>query len=282
MKDIYFNDGRYVPEDECLISVNDLVVLRGYGVFDFLVTYNGCPFHLEEHVMRLENSARHVRLKLNYSLDEIMEIVAQTVRRNPHHQESMIRIIHTGGISANGVTPEGNGILLVMVSPKNHWPAEWYRDGAKVVTNRIERVLPDAKSTNYLSAVYAMEAAHAQGAIESIYVDRNQRVLEGTTSNIFFFKNGRLITGDQDILPGVTRKVVLELLQDRFELDLRDVQMEEIKAMDEVFITSSTKEVVPIVQVDRATVGSGRPGPLTRKVMEIFHGYTAQYGQGTA
>ena len=279
MKDIYYVDGRYVADDQCLIPARDLIVLRGFGVFDFLVTYNKQPFHLRAHADRLANSARHIGLKLNHTPEEICRIVEATVGRNTHHTESNIRMVYTGGVSSDGVTPQGNGILIVMVTPKPEMPAEWYTDGAKVVTNRIERVIPDAKSTNYLSAVYAMEEAHRQDAIESIYMDRRDCLLEGTTSNIFFFSSGKLVTSNRDILPGVTRQVLLDLLQDHFQVDTRDVRHSELPAMEEVFITSSNKEVVPVIQVDGITIGSGRPGPQTQKVMALFRAYTAQYGQ---
>jgi len=280
MQDIYYVDGKFVPEDQCLIPAKDLVVLRGYGVFDFLVTYNRRPFYLEEHVARLANSARHIRLKLNHSEAEIMEVVEETVKRNPHHGESTIRIIYTGGISSDGVTPEGNGILVVMVAARKKLPASWYTKGAKVITNRIQRFIPDAKSTNYLAAIYAMEHAHQQGAIESIYVDRQGRLLEGTTSNIFFFKDSRLVTGKQDILPGVTRQVLLNLLKEHFALELRDIHYDELAGMNEAFISSSHREVVPIVGVDDIIIGQGRPGACTQKAMDIFRNYVSKYGQG--
>jgi branched-chain amino acid aminotransferase len=280
MKDIYYIDGKFVDDDQCLISARDLIVLRGYGIFDFLVTYNRRPFHLKEHVERFENSARYIRLKLNHTQKEIIAAVEETVARNTHHKESGIRMIYTGGGSLDGTTPRDNGSLLVMVTPKITLPAQCYTKGVKVITNRIERILPDAKSTNYLSAVYAMEQARKQQSVESIYVDPNDRMLEGTTSNIFFFKDGKLITVERGILPGVTRGVLLDLLRHRFEVQMRDVKMDELTSMDEIFITSSTKEVVPVVQVDEISIGDGRPGPQTRQVMEIFSEYTDKYGRG--
>ena len=176
--DTYYIDGQYVDEDNCVLSVKDIIVLRGFGVFDFLITYNKRPFYLKEHVQRLETSARKIGLKLRHSNDEICRIVEETIRRNPHHDESNIRIVYTGGISSDGVTPEGNGYLIVMVTPKHLLPEWWYTDGAKLVTAEIERFLPGAKSTNYLTAVWALERAKAMDAIESIYVDRNDCLIE--------------------------------------------------------------------------------------------------------
>ncbi len=278
--DTYYVDGVFVPEDQAVISVKDLAVLRGFGVFDFLITYNKRPFYLEAHVKRLQNSADKIGLKLNHTGAQICEIVEETVRRNTHHEESNIRILYTGGISSDGVTPEGNGKLLVMVTPKLELPGWWYTDGVKIITLDIERFIPGAKSTNYLSAVWALQQAHQEGAIESIYVDRHHRLLEGTTTNFFFFKEGKLITPPSDILPGITRSVILELVKDHFEVQLRDVHKEELETMEEVFITASNKEVVPVIQIDQTGIGDGKPGEKTRKVMRLFQEYTTAYGQG--
>lgn len=278
--DTYYINGQYVDEDKCVLSVKDIIVLRGFGVFDFLITYNKRPFYLKEHVQRLETSAKKIGLKLKHSNKEMCDIVEETIRRNPHHDESNIRIVYTGGVSSDGVTPEGNGYLIVMVTPKHQLPDWWYSDGAKLVTAEIERFLPGAKSTNYLTAVWALERAHAMDAIESIYVDRNNRLLEGTTTNFFCFKENKLITPKLDILPGITRSVLVDLVKGHFDLDVREIQKDELSSMEEVFISASNKEIVPIIQVDDIGIGDGQPGPRTRKVMQLFRDYTTAYGQG--
>ncbi len=278
--DIYYIDGQYVDEDKCVLSVKDIIVLRGFGVFDFLVTYNKRPFHLKEHVQRLVNSAQKIGLKLKHSKEEICGIVEETIRRNTHHDESNIRIVYTGGISSDGVTPEGNGYLIVMVTPKLQLPDWWYSNGAKLVTAEIERFMPGAKSTNYLTAVWALERAKAMGAIESIYVDRKNRLLEGTTTNFFCFKENKLITPKLDILPGITRGVLVDLVKGHFDLDVREIQKDELPSMEEVFISASNKKVVPIIQLDDIVIGDGRPGRRTQKVMQLFKDYTTAYGQG--
>lgn len=278
--DIYYIDGEFVDDDKAVISARDLSVLRGFGVFDFLITYNRRPFYLKQHVQRLENSAEKIGLVLNHTNAEICSIVEETVRRNTHHDESNIRIVYTGGISSDGVTPEGNGKLMVMVTPKLELPGWWYTDGAKIITLDIERFIPGAKSTNYLTAVWALQAAHQQDAIESIYVDRKNRMLEGTTTNFYCFKGDKLITTHTDILPGITRSVVLELVKGHFEVELRDVVKSEIDTMEEVFISASNKEIVPVIQVNDQVIGTGKPGPDTRKVMQLFRDHTTAFGQG--
>jgi branched-chain amino acid aminotransferase len=194
--------------------------------------------------------------------------------------ESGIRIVYTGGISSDGLNPEGRGILMVMVTPKLELPPRWYTDGAKMITVDVERFLPSAKSTCYLSAVHAVQQARKQKAIEAVYVDRNNRILEGTTTNFFFFKKNRLVTSKRDILPGITRSVIIELAKDFYGVETRDIDSSELYDMEEVFITASNKEVMPIVKVNDLQIGNGRVGEHTRRIMQLFRDYTNSYGQG--
>jgi branched-chain amino acid aminotransferase len=117
-------------------------------------------------------------------------------------------------------------------------------------------------------------------AIESIYVDRHSRLLEGTTTNFFCFKENKLITPKLDILPGITRSVLVDLVKGHFDLDVREIQKDELPSMEEVFISASNKEIVPIIQVDDIVIGDGQPGQRTQKVMRLFRDYTTAYGQG--
>lgn len=278
--DIYYIDGQFVDEDEAVVSAKDIVVLRGFGVFDSLITYNKRPFRLKEHVERLQNSAKYIGLEIDPSNEEICRITEETIKRNTHHEESKIRIIYTGGISSDGVTPEGNGSLMVMVTPRRKLPDHWYTDGVKIITVDIERILPFAKSTTYLSAIYALGQARQQNAIESVYIDRHNRVLEGTTTNFFMFRDNKLITAGKDILPGITRSVILELADGNYELEIRDIDKSELASAEEIFITASNKEVVPVVQVNDLTIGNRKPGPQTQRLMQLFRDYTTAFSRG--
>nr|WP_320190385.1 aminotransferase class IV [uncultured Desulfobacter sp.] len=280
--DTYYIDGKFVSEDEATLSVKDITVLRGFGVFDFLITYNKRPFRLEKHVERLENSARHIGLELNHSNKEICDIVMETIEKNPHHNEENIRIVYTGGISSDGVTPQGNGILMVMATPKHKLPDWWYTKGTKIITVDMERFIPEAKSSNYLSAVFAQQKARSQGAVEAIYKNKNNRLLEGTTTNLFAFKDNTLITPPIDILPGVTRGAVMELLEKKYDIVLDFIPEADIAQMDEVFITASNKEIVPVIQVDDTVIADGKPGEKTRALMSEWKAYTTAYGRGEA
>ncbi len=276
---VFYIDGEFVDSKDAVLSVSDMAVLRGYGIFDFLRTYNGRPFYLKEHVQRFANSGAHVGLDLPCSQEEVCDIVMDTLSRNDF-EESNIRFVYTGGISPDSVTPQGNGKLMVMVTEKMDLPDWWYKDGAKIITSDVERYMPEAKSTNYMNAVLTQQEAKKAGAIESVYVDRDGRVLEGTTTNIYLFIDGKWVTPDKGILHGITRSVVLDLMDGEFEVELRDLSRDDLLKASEVMISASNKEIVPVIQVDDQIIADGKPGQNTKRVMELFREFTTAYGLG--
>ncbi len=270
---ICYVNGQFLPLNQAALPVQDLSILRGYGVFDFLRTYNGRPFRLAEHVQRLARSASLIELELPASPAEIEQIVRQTLARN-NLPEAGIRIVVTGGVSSNSVSADEGPGLLVLVSPLRVYPDNYYTQGAKAITVPASRYIPAAKTINYLGALLAQKKATAAGAVEALYVTEQGHVLEGTTTNLFVFNGQQLITPAEGILPGVTRRVVLEVAQNRFEVVERPIERDELTRVDEAFITASNKEVMPLRQIDDQPVGRGRPGPNTRILMDLFREVT--------
>ncbi len=268
----YIND-RFMPLEEATVSVRDLAVLRGYGVFDFLRTYNGRPFRLREHLLRLERSAKSIWLDLPGTLDEIETIVIDTLQRNAL-PEANVRIVITGGVSSDGITPTEKPGLLVLISPPRLYPPAYYEQGTKVITVEVERYIPTAKTINYIPAIMAQKQAKAAGAVEALYVNGQGHILEGTTTNFFIVKGNQLITPKNDILPGVTRNVIVKIAQKHFELVEQLITFDDLVEADEAFITASNKEVMPVHHVDDVQIGNGKPGPNTRKIMADFHKLT--------
>lgn len=280
---IFYIDGEFVPADSATVPATDLAVLRGYGVFDFLRTYGGRPFKLDEHLQRLEKSAAMIGMQLPWPRAELAEITLETLRRNPY-DESNVRIVVTGGVSDDFITPRDTPRLLVMVTPLHRLPDEWYSDGVKVTTTLTERYYPTAKTINYIPAILARQRAQAEGAVEAIYVSRDDDVLEGTTTNIFAFFGDKLLSPGEGVLIGITRQVILDVVKGAFEAELTRISRTQLLQADEIFITASNKEIVPVIQVDDQTIGDGKPGPNTRRVMALFREYTHQFarvnGQG--
>lgn len=267
---IYYVNGEYVPAAEGVLPLSDLGIVRGYGVFDLLRTYGPVPFRLREHLLRLQSSCRQIGLDLPWSLDELEAIVTETYARNDNLPDASIRIVVTGGVSANFMTPQQHPSLAVMITPVTPYAAQYYRDGCKVVTTRIERIMPTVKSLNYIGAIMAMKEAAAVDAVEAIYMDRQGHVTEGTRSNLFMLKDGVLVTPTEGVLPGITRQVVLDVAAQEYTIVERDVPYASLPEFDEIFLTSTTKEVLPVVKFDSLTVGDGRPGPHTRRIATLF------------
>ncbi len=274
----YFVDGKFVSASEAVIPVDDLAIMRGFGVFDLLRTLNGKPLFLKEHIERLNTSARRIGLDLPWSNQELIEVVMKTLHRN-EHPESNIRIVVTGGSSPDFITPQGKPRLIVMVTRAPELPEWWYSDGVKIITFSSERSIPGAKSIDYVQATIALKEARDQDAIEAVYVDRNGNALEGTTSNLFAFFKKSLVTPGEGILNGITRNAVLDLAEKMVSVDIRNIQREELLTANEVFITGTNKVIVPVIQVDEATIGDGRPGPRTRKLMDALNAQIDDYYQ---
>ena len=273
----YFVNGRFVSEDRAVIPVTDLSVLRGYGVCDIMRTYRGRPFFLEEHASRLQASAAEIGLSLPWSKDDIIRYVLETLGKNHPIDEVNIRIVITGGSSTDYFTPQGNPRLIILLTDLKKLPETWYEDGVRVVTYLQERPMPDAKITSYIPAAMALKDAHKKNAIEAIYINRNQHVLEGTTSNLFAFFNDILVTPSEDVLKGITRKATLSLARNMFQIKERKISLEELLSADEIFITGTNKGIVPVIQVDETRIGSGRPGRHTRELMSRLETHTNSF-----
>ncbi|MBE3559014.1 MAG: aminotransferase class IV [Ktedonobacteraceae bacterium] len=265
----WYVNGRWVHPNQAVISLNDVAVLRGYSVFESLRTYDRRPFHLEEHLDRLYRSAELIELAIPYTRVEIAGIVRAVIERNPY-KHATLRILITGGESEDGIIPTGRPTLAVLITPLGERDLDRFARGVRVITTHLRREAPEAKTTSYIAAVRALKEALRRDAADALFVDEQGHVLEGTRSNFFIFKGDTLVTPRSGILPGITRGVVLDLAHGRFAVEERSIPYEELSAVDEAFITSSSKEITPVVQIDDQVVGDGRPGPRTWELEKRF------------
>lgn len=272
---IFYVDGEYVEEAQAALPLTDMAILRGYAVFDFLRSYNGRPFHLEDHLRRLQNSAGLLHIACPWSTGELADIVQELLIQNGF-TETNVRFIITGGDSSDSITPDDRPRLVIMATPLKTFPAEWYSDGVKIITSEVTRYRPESKSTNYIKAIMALRRGRSEGAVESVYVNEDNEVLEGTTSNLFVVDGEKVITPEQGILPGITRDVVIRLASKKFVVERASISRDRLSSYSEMFLTSSNKEVAPVVQVDDIRI-SDAPGPVTREVMRLFGEYTRNW-----
>ena len=265
----WYIGGQWVHPDKATISINDIGVLRCYSVFESLRTYNHRPFHLAEHLERLYRSAILIEMEIPWSSKQLADIVREIIARNTY-QHAAIRLLVTGGESEDGILPSGNPLLVVLITPLGERDMEQFAKGCKLITTKLQRVSPEAKTANYVAAVRALKEALRRNAVDALFVNEREHVLEATRSNFFIFRGDTLVTPRRGILIGVTRNVVLELARNLFVVEERPVLLEELALADEAFITSSSKEITPVVQIDDLLIGDGKPGPRTYQLEQRF------------
>ncbi len=273
MKPYGYINGKIIPGNKMFVSSYDIGILRGYGIYEGITTHNNKPFYLKAHLKRFRDSAKKLGIKIPLSDTEISEIINQLIRKNKFKRTNL-RMILTGGETLNGIEFEQNKPTFYILAEE--WkpvPPETYTRGAKIITENHKRFIPEIKTTNYINAVRLQEKRKKSKAIEILLISDGE-VLECSTSNIFMFKNKKLITAQKEVLPGITKKAVLDVAKRNFKIEERKINLEEILKADEIFITSSYKDIVPIVKIDKEIIGSGKVGENTKKVMSLFYDLT--------
>jgi len=270
----YYFNGRIVPAEEAKITVRDIAVLRGFGIFDFFRTSRGKPFLMDDYLARFVNSAKLMGLSFPHGEDELGEIVLETLRANKL-PEAGIRLVLTGGDSPNAFLPaEPN--FAILIEPL-HWPDEdWLTNGVKLISYPYQREFSRIKTIHYIPAIMLQEKAKAAGAVDVLY-HHNGEIREVTRSNFFLVKDGRISTPNDHILFGVTRKKAIELARMFWPVEERAVLFGEIAEADECFMTGTTKKITPVVAIDGKVIGNGKPGPVTNRLMKIFEEFEAGY-----
>jgi branched-chain amino acid aminotransferase len=233
-----------------------------------LRTYDRRPFHLDEHLERLFRSAQFIDLEIPYTRADIIQIVLSVIERNSY-QHASLRIFVTGGESEDGITP-GKPLLAVLITPLPERDLARFAQGCKVITTHLQREAPEAKTTSYVAAVRALKEAQRRGAADALFVNEHGHVLEGTRSNFFVFVGDTLVTPRAGMLMGVTRNVVLALARGRFAIEERPILYDELPQVSEAFITSSSREITPVMQIDDLLIADGRPGPRTSELEQRF------------
>lgn len=272
-------DGELRAPGAQLVSVFDRGFLYGDSVFETLRTYGGEPFGLSEHVDRLARSAALVFIELPVPRATFESEVRAVVFAG-HNAESYVRVMVTRGQGALGLDPglAERPTRVIIVQPLVTPPERYYSDGVAAITYRTQRQADatsavGAKVGNYLVSVLAMREASRVGAVEALIVDARGAVLEGSTSNVFLVQEGRLITPDVSagILAGITRAHVLEVAQSLgIAVELRTPSVSEAQAADELFISSSIRELMPVVRLDDRSIGNGKPGPIFAQLRAAF------------
>lgn len=284
---VYIN-GKYYEQNRARISVFDHGLLYGDGVFEGIRAYHGRVFKLREHIDRLFASAKAILLTVPLTREELISAVVETCRRN-RLRDGYIRLVVTRGVGTLGLDPNRcKAASVIIIADKIQlYPEEYYRNGLKIVTVPTTRNLhsalnPAIKSLNYLNNILAKIEAHNAGCEEAIMLNAEGFVAECTGDNLFIVKAGRLATPPlaAGALYGITRQVVIELAQEAgLPVSEPNLTRYDLFNADECFLTGTGAELVPVVEIDGRIIGTGKPGPITRQLVDAYHALTKTSGE---
>ncbi len=279
---IYIN-GEYFDKEDAKVSVFDHGLLYGDGVFEGIRAYGGKVFKMTEHIDRLWDSAKAIRLTIPMSKEEMIQAVEKTVELN-EIEDGYIRLIVTRGVGDLGLDPDkcGTPQVIIIAAGIALYPEELYEKGLEIVTVSSPRIpsaslSPRIKSLNYLNNIMAKIEGKQAGCIEALMLNHKGELAECTGDNLFIVGKGRLLTPPPDagILEGITRNCVMDLARD-MGVEVREVALTKYDAYvaEECFLTGSAAEVIAVVKIDGRVIGDGKPGPLTRRLNEQFRKLT--------
>ncbi|HLQ29693.1 MAG TPA: aminotransferase class IV [Ktedonobacteraceae bacterium] len=266
---LWYVGGDWVHPHEATLSINDVAVLRGFSAFEAMRTYDRRPFHLDEHLTRLYRSAELIELEIPWSQEFITTVIHEVIERNAY-KHATIRLLVTGGVTEDSILPIGKPTLAVLITPLGERDMQRFEQGYKLITTNLQRLAPEAKTTSYLAAIRALKEAARRAASDALFVNEQGHVLEATRSNFFIFRGDMLVTPGVGVLIGITRNVVLDLARGRFPVEQRPILLEELTQADEAFITSSSREIMPVVQINDVVIGEGKPGRRTYELEQRF------------
>jgi branched-chain amino acid aminotransferase len=276
---IYMNNN-LVDASEATVSVFDHGLLYGDGIFEGIRLYDSCVFKLDEHLERLEYSAKAIMLEMPWSRQQIADAVCETCRANDL-KDGYIRLVVTRGAGSLGLSIKNcdQPQLIIIADKIQLYPQEFYDNGLKIITVPTRRSNPAAlppavKSLNYLNNILAKIEAQHLGYHEAIMLNDQGYIAECTGDNVFIVHKGELITpaASSGALKGITRDTALAIAEE-LGIPWREANMTryDVWVAEEVFLTGTAAEIVPIVEIDARVIGDGKPGPITAQFLESFH-----------
>lgn len=268
-----FVNGTIIPSSKATIHCYDLGLMRGMAVFDFFRFTDYRARYIKDNIDRFFNSARTFGIPTVFSKDEYMQAVAALIKKN-NQERGTVRIILSAGPITDGFAITAPHIIM-LVEPYYELPAEYFEKGVKIITVPYKRPFAEAKHTHYAVAGIHDAKKRKAGAMEILYVDEKGYVTEPSTSNICMIKKGVLYTPKSNVLGGITLTYVLKCAQKLgTKTVIKDFKLKDLLTANEVFITATNKDVLPVIQIDAKKIANGKPGELTRKILECYRAFT--------
>jgi branched-chain amino acid aminotransferase len=275
---IYLN-GQIIATTDAHVSPFDVGLLRGFGIYEAMTTFNDKIFMYADHMARFRKSVEFLHMHVPISDSDIEKVIFELIEKNGFNGKRVnIKFILTGGEAIGGIdfdptTPT----FYIFVEEWQAFDQKYYTDGARVITHEFLRQYASYKTTNYITATLLQKEMKASNALEILYTWQGN-VLECATSNFFIVQNGVLITAKDNILSGVTRNVTIDIARKAgLEVQEREVTVAEMLNADECFLTSSFKDIIPVVNVGEQTIGDGKVGSTSQKVMSLWQDFVSTY-----
>ncbi|MGQ8335708.1 aminotransferase class IV [Sunxiuqinia sp. A32] len=263
---IGFNNGIYQDLTKISIPITSISINRGYGAFEFLELLNGKPFYGDRHLKRFLKTLNILKLKTDFD-DQLEQILKDLIEANDL-RDSYIKLFALPHDS--NFHEFYQSALYVFPTEMPNYPASFYSDGVQLAMKQFDRFLPLAKSTNYLAGQFWMNELTDERIVDILFHD-GETVQETSRGNVFMVKDGAVVTPAEGVLKGVTRGLVLELLPEQGILHVEaPVRLPMLLTADEVFLTSTTKHILPVVKIDDHVISDGKPGEITKKVIQLF------------
>jgi branched-chain amino acid aminotransferase len=285
---LIYMSGKLVPKSQATISVFDHGFLYGDGIFEGIRVYQGNIFKCREHLVRLYESAKSILLEIPLTMEEMEEAVVETVKAN-QLQDAYIRLVVSRGPGDLGLDPITCPMpqVIIIADQVRLFPKEFYDNGLEIVTvptrrNSVDALNPKIKSLNYLNNVLVKLEARRAGVLEALMLNNEGYVCEGSADNVFLVKNGKLMTppGYLGALEGITRATVMELaVQHGYEVKEMPFTRHDVYVADEVFLTGTGAEVIPVISVDNRIIGDGKPGAVTKELITAYRAIVTLHGR---
>ncbi|MBT2583589.1 branched-chain-amino-acid transaminase [Planococcus sp. ISL-109] len=283
---IYMN-GEFVKKEDAKVSVYDHGFLYGDGVFEGIRSYNGNVFRLEEHLERLYDSAKSVMLEIPHTPEEMTELVVETLRQNKL-KDAYIRLVVSRGVGNLGLDPFSCAMpnVIVIAEPLSLFPKALYDSGIEIVSvatrrSRSDVLSPKVKSLNYMNNILVKIEASLAGVSEALMLNDQGYVAEGSADNIFIVRKNKLMTppGYVGALEGITRNAIMEVAAEKgYQMEEAVFTRHDVYVADEVFLTGTAAEVIAVIKVDGRVIGDGKPGVVTKDLLESFRELVQQDG----
>lgn len=259
-------NGEFLPAETASLGIKDLTIQRGYGIFDFFKSINGNFIFIEDHLDRLYYSAAQMHLPIRHNRDELKALLQALMEKN-ELPDSGMRITLTGGYAEDGYTLAEPNMIITQQAFKN---PDFSTQGIKLITHHHQRQLAEVKTLDYLMAIWLQPLIKQQGADDVLY--HHQGMIRECPRSNFFMVNqqNEVITSATGILKGVVRKQVLNLKIDGLTIIERDFSLDELRQCKEAFVTSSTKNVMPVSSIDDVKINNGQAGEVTKALATAF------------